>query len=252
MPTTPRRRLHLGAADPLAYAPEARAFLGTPAWIHLYSPVKESGSGPPAWRRLARRLLRRGGSPAAASGARPGAWPAELLRGWTYLAFWMDERSHLPFQDGRFGFALSEHLLEHLFLPEAFHVIREVRRVLAPGGVFRVSVPDADLRPDPIEPLAFDASSGRTSRSAGRWDDPAVHKTRWNVYSLGLMLRLGGFEVATLRAYDRAGARTDRRPARGEPPYGESADWEAIGRFDYLRRPDSLIVDAVAVARPFA
>ncbi len=35
-----------------------------------------------------------------------------------------------------------EHVLEHIGLDDVFHLLDECRRVLRPGGVRRVSVPD--------------------------------------------------------------------------------------------------------------
>jgi len=122
----------------------------------------------------------------------------------------------------------------------------EVRRVLAPGGVFRVSVPDADLRPGALEPLAFHAGRGRTSHAADRWNDPAVHKTRFNLYSLTFLLEQSGFRVRVLRGFDRKGAAVGGFPERPGDPYPAGADWPALLRQDYLRRPDSLIVDGIA------
>ncbi len=116
--------------------------------------------------------------------------------------------------------------------------------------MFRVSVPDADLRPGEAEPVAFHAGRGRTSREPGRWNDPAVHKTRFNVYSLTLLLEQAAFTVVPLRAYDRDGRLLGRPPERGRAPYPVETDWEALLRSDYLRRPDSLIVDAIATEAP--
>lgn len=48
----------------------------------------------------------------------------------------------LPFADGVADFVYSSHFLEHLFKEEAQHVLRESFRVLKPGGVIRVCVPD--------------------------------------------------------------------------------------------------------------
>jgi len=51
----------------------------------------------------------------------------------------------LPFADGTFLGVFSEHCLEHFPLPAAMVLLREVRRVLAPGGRLRLVVPDAEL-----------------------------------------------------------------------------------------------------------
>jgi len=48
----------------------------------------------------------------------------------------------IPFPDSSVDFLYSSHFLEHLELPVAVHVLNESHRVLRPGGVIRVCVPD--------------------------------------------------------------------------------------------------------------
>jgi SAM-dependent methyltransferase len=49
----------------------------------------------------------------------------------------------LPFSDGSARHVFVSHLLEHLFVPnDVGPFLRELRRVLAPGGVVRIVVPD--------------------------------------------------------------------------------------------------------------
>jgi predicted SAM-dependent methyltransferase len=76
-----------------------------------------------------------------------------VLDGFTNLDFFMfrrpvagrmehDLRYPLPFPDNQFAGVFSEHTLEHLYASEAVRLLGEVRRVLAPGGIFRCIVPD--------------------------------------------------------------------------------------------------------------
>lgn len=51
----------------------------------------------------------------------------------------------LPFADGSLQGVFSEHCLEHFPLPAAMDLLREMRRVLSPGGVLRLVVPDGEL-----------------------------------------------------------------------------------------------------------
>ncbi|MEJ7596924.1 MAG: methyltransferase domain-containing protein [Kofleriaceae bacterium] len=52
----------------------------------------------------------------------------------------------LPVADGTVAFAFAGHVFEHLyFAGEALQLLREVRRVLQPGGVFRFQIPDMGL-----------------------------------------------------------------------------------------------------------
>ena len=239
-------RLHVGAGDPLGYAAPARAFFGDGTWVHLHAPGESAEATGSALRRMASRLRAQVSVTTRARHAALAREREAARRTWRYLPAWIDEKRALPFRDGVFTFALSEHVVEHLFLHEAHRLVGEVRRVLAPGGVFRVSVPDADLRPGAIEPLAFHAGRGRTSHDADRWNDPAVHKTRFNLYSLTYLLEQSGFRVQVLRAFDRKGVAVGRFPEAPGAPYAAGADWPALLRRDYLRRPDSLIVDAIA------
>lgn len=55
-----------------------------------------------------------------------------------------DLRKPLPIASGVVGGAFSEHCLEHLDLDVARLVLRELHRVMAPGAVLRISVPDGE------------------------------------------------------------------------------------------------------------
>lgn len=62
--------------------------------------------------------------------------PAELI---------LDLREKLPFADNSCSMIYSEHFLEHLDYPGAAEVfLREALRVLRPGGLFSVGVPDTE------------------------------------------------------------------------------------------------------------
>jgi len=55
-----------------------------------------------------------------------------------------DAAKPLPFPDGSFDACYSSHVLEHLRLEDAPLFLTETRRVLKPGGVLRVVVPDLE------------------------------------------------------------------------------------------------------------
>jgi predicted SAM-dependent methyltransferase len=56
----------------------------------------------------------------------------------------LDVREDLPFDDGAVSIVYSEHFMEHLEYPsEVMHLLGESLRVLEPGGIFSVGVPDA-------------------------------------------------------------------------------------------------------------
>ena len=76
-----------------------------------------------------------------------------IMTGWTNLdcfaaegiAYECDFREPLPFADGVVTMLYSEHVLEHLREHEAQALLLECYRVLAPGGLLRIGVPDAEI-----------------------------------------------------------------------------------------------------------
>ena len=57
----------------------------------------------------------------------------------------MDLRKKLPLPSDSFDFIYSEHVHEHLSYEDGLNLLRECNRVLKPGGVLRISVPNLDL-----------------------------------------------------------------------------------------------------------
>lgn len=55
-----------------------------------------------------------------------------------------DLRRPLPFADGAFTAAYAAHVIEHVAPVEARRLVEELRRVLAPGGIVRIVVPDLE------------------------------------------------------------------------------------------------------------
>jgi predicted SAM-dependent methyltransferase len=56
----------------------------------------------------------------------------------------LDLRFGLPFADESVELIHSEHMVEHLRLADGFLLMTEARRVLRPGGILRIGVPDLD------------------------------------------------------------------------------------------------------------
>jgi SAM-dependent methyltransferase len=177
---------------------------------------------------LARKLTARAPHPQAASA------PAEVI------PFHYEKGDRLPYDDGQFGYIFSEHFFEHLFLDEAIALLTECFRVLRPGGVIRICVPDADLRRDyPPEKAGF-------PYRRMPFTHPEKHKTRWSIYSLGEALRLCGFRPLPLRYYDRHGAFHDAPPDSLRDRYPPNlTDAEFVLSLAYVQRASSLIVDGI-------
>ena len=74
----------------------------------------------------------------------PGWVNVDLLRPGRALDLYWDLRRPLPFPDASVDTIFAEHLLEHLPFPAGVGLLRECRRVLRPGGIARVGVPDLD------------------------------------------------------------------------------------------------------------
>lgn len=60
----------------------------------------------------------------------------------TSLFTQLDIGSPLPFADGCVDWVYAEHLIEHVPLQVAIRWLAEVRRILAPGGLLRITTPD--------------------------------------------------------------------------------------------------------------
>jgi predicted SAM-dependent methyltransferase len=54
----------------------------------------------------------------------------------------LDITKPLPFEDGSVDWVYAEHLIEHVPLADAIGWLAEVRRILAPGGLLRITTPD--------------------------------------------------------------------------------------------------------------
>src|SRR5437867_6643114 len=55
---------------------------------------------------------------------------------------WLDLRNPLPFPSGSVDGVFCSHVLEHFPLRDTRQIIAECHRILKPGGIFRVAVPD--------------------------------------------------------------------------------------------------------------
>lgn len=158
------------------------------------------------------------------------AHPLGLAPGET-LAFAEDARRadvrwaqawRLPLADATTEVVYSSHMLEHLDQVEARSVLREIRRVLSPGGILRLAVPDLRLL---VEAYQQDKDADvfvagthltmtRPRTLAGRLRlavvGPRHHLWMYDGDSLVRLLLREGFHSATVLP---AGSTTIRNPA---------------------------------------
>lgn len=164
-----------------------------------------------------------GGSP------KPG-WTNVDLAGHPVELAW-DVTRPLPFADASVEAVFHEHLLEHLTLEQAYRLTRDCCRVLVPGGVLRVVVPDAGAY---ARSYANDGAGLITEYRSGRPTAMVAlqevfylhgHRSAWDEETLTLLVAAAGFTDCTTSSYGKS--RLDPVPDTEE------------------RNPESLYVEAV-------
>lgn len=70
---------------------------------------------------------------------------------------YLDATRRFPIPDASFDYVYSEHMIEHIWWPDAQNMLRESFRILKPGGKIRISTPNLDsiisLRLPPDSPI---------------------------------------------------------------------------------------------------
>jgi predicted SAM-dependent methyltransferase len=106
----------------------------------------------------------------------------------------------LPFASASADFIFSSHVLEHLTRAQGLALVTEAHRILRPGGIIRVAVPDLDIA------IALHAT-GKTREmldhyfyrpESGRL---AEHRSMYNYALLAELLREAGFATVERREY---------------------------------------------------
>lgn len=138
---------------------------------------------------------------------------------------YLNVTKRFPYPDGTFDYVFSSHMLEHLCPDEATGCLREIHRVLKPGGVLRLAVPDLDYivasyNPEQPEGLLDSIFQGRSRKT----HPLARHWWHYNARSLDQALRTAGFAQIERCRYQQ----------------GRCADVEQIDN-----RPESLFMEAV-------
>jgi predicted SAM-dependent methyltransferase len=234
-PITPRR-LHIGASRLELIARTPTAVTIDSSWLHLGDQPNERSFYEKGTLLSKLKLIVRN----VVGSLVPAFAPAPALYQHTTFASWLFcSGSKLEYSEATFSFAYSEHFFEHLRFDIAFELIQEVQRVLVPGGVLRIVVPDADYRTyERPEPVGY-------PNAKLRFDHPNKHKVRWNVYMLTSVLRMAGFEAVPLVYCDETGRVIERSPSMAHSGWLHLADPEFTASLDYVHRRRSLIVDGV-------
>ena len=121
-------------------------------------------------------------------------------------------------QEGRFGWIVASHVVEHT--PDLLRFLRDCERLLAPGGVLALAVPDKRCSFDVLRPLASTGDvlqahlEGRTRHTPGRVFDEVAY----NVLRGGALAWPPGADgaLAFFRPLDDARAMLEHVRASGE------------------------------------
>jgi predicted SAM-dependent methyltransferase len=139
-----------------------------------------------------------------------------------------DLTRRLPFADGAAQAVFLEHVLEHFRLADVFGLLSESRRLLAPGGIVRVSVPDFGRY---LESYAGDRAFIERERPGRPTALLAVaevalghgHRSVWDAETLERVLAEAGFVDVEPKAFgdSKLDPAPDNPQREGESVYAE-------------------------------
>lgn len=122
----------------------------------------------------------------------------------------------LPFQAGTADAVFNEHLLEHFSIPDALVLAQDWHRVLKPGGVLRIGVPDAGAylsaysEPDGETLRVFRPEAATRLLAVSAIFYWPQHVTMYDFETMQLLLTAAGFEQVERR--DFGDTRLERSP----------------------------------------
>lgn len=105
---------------------------------------------------------------------------------------YLDVTKRFPYSDNTFLFVYASHLLEHLLPDQARFCISEIYRVLKPGGVVRIAVPDLDKIIASYDPRNSDFFL-ESFFEASQKSEKNRHHWYYNAISLKRLLESAGF-----------------------------------------------------------
>lgn len=226
-PLTGLSLLEFGPGDSLFSAVIAKAMGAGRSW--LVDAGRFAADDPLAYRALSAFLATQGLRPPSLDGA---VTLGEVLDGCaaTYLTEGLASLRHVP--DASVDFAWSQAVLEHVRLAEFAATLREMRRVLKPGGVASHRVDLRDHLADALNSLRF---------SEARWESPlfaqsGFYTNRLRFTAMTDAFRDAGFAVEVV-GMDRWERPPTPRRALAAPFRDLPEDELLIKGFDVLLRP---------------
>jgi predicted SAM-dependent methyltransferase len=124
--------------------------------------------------------------------------------------FLVDLQRPLPFADATFDGVFSEHVLEHFTEEDGLRLVAEVARILRPGGVFRVVVPDGEFvmrsyfdEPDELVRYRGAGEPGETAMEMVNsfFRQRYEHQFMYDWLTLRRLLERVGFDAVTRSAF---------------------------------------------------
>ena len=117
---------------------------------------------------------------------------------WRRVRFW-DAKMPIPLPDASVQYAYSSHVLEHFSTERALGIVRDVLRVLRPGGRFRVVLPD-------LEQVGRAYAALQTSDTVV-FRDRRITRAEWSDQVSEFCFHMAGDPFGHHVMYDRHGAR---------------------------------------------
>jgi predicted SAM-dependent methyltransferase len=107
----------------------------------------------------------------------------------------------IPFEDNSIDFIYTSHFLEHVFRDEAEEILKESFRVLKPGGLIRVCIPDLEIAVDMY-------NNGHKEESlelffTGKADFLSRHKYLYDFDMFKPILEKSGFKKVTKEEFQK-------------------------------------------------
>ncbi len=115
---------------------------------------------------------------------------------------YMNLTKPFPLADGSIENVFCAHVFEHLYRDDAIICARQVHRVLAPGGVFRGTVPDLDYAIDNYSPENPEELLDTVYESTHR-NDKNRHQWMYKEGSMTRLLQAAGFEKVARCEYQQ-------------------------------------------------